>query len=639
MSLDFADLGVGGEEFIAAQVVKARQKLKKSAPSRAALATAITAITYEDTFEGSSTLTVSVSDPFFELIEFFDVDTDGYLDVVDVNWPDGSDYWWRLTQLEMDDAPGATTFDLVFMERIAVLLMRHHGPVKATRGKETRAEFIDHTATKAVPAIRFHSRELHDKQPVANPDVSRPSRSRADKGGGFDGSEKLFIKGQKATKGQLHLLDAALAEVEPLRPPDNAVLGMVCAAIGESTVSNVVNSAGYGGLLQGQVAVPGGTNWFANMSATERAKQEAKSFMQGGRGYQGGGAIHLAKQAKTPGEIADTVEAGGAGPHFYGQHLDEASKLVDAWGGGFGGSTVYYRKKYHFTIGTEENPHESYWAAYTRMAQEVNWRFFVDGLDVYYDSDMALIKQKPIAVIRRGDPQVVRVRGNWDSRRIATECEIELVCDPTEFRAGEVFLLEDFGLLSRGSTAHPKKRPGYWLVSHVSWQSGTFVTTFTLNQPQNPKKEPAPDIGSKQIESGATGKAADVINWAKKMVGTQEGSGRQVRWAKDLHLSPSLPWCSIFIATDLGKNTDLPMPSNPAYSGAWLNWKGGRKVRLSSIEPGDLCVFDWGDGGITDHVALYVGNDQVIGGNQGNQVSQVKLDKGHVVGVVRPKYG
>jgi cell wall-associated NlpC family hydrolase len=51
---------------------------------------------------------------------------------------------------------------------------------------------------------------------------------------------------------------------------------------------------------------------------------------------------------------------------------------------------------------------------------------------------------------------------------------------------------------------------------------------------------------------------------------------------------------------------------------------------------GDLVIFDWGDGGITDHVAIYAGKGQVIGGNQGNRVSKVPLSRPNIVGVVRP---
>jgi cell wall-associated NlpC family hydrolase len=79
----------------------------------------------------------------------------------------------------------------------------------------------------------------------------------------------------------------------------------------------------------------------------------------------------------------------------------------------------------------------------------------------------------------------------------------------------------------------------------------------------------------------------------------------------------------------------IKLPANPAYSGAWLDWGGGTKINRSQIQPGDLVVFDWGDGGRTDHVAIFAGGNRVLGGNQGNKVSYMPYDKSHVVGVVR----
>jgi uncharacterized protein (TIGR02594 family) len=128
-----------------------------------------------------------------------------------------------------------------------------------------------------------------------------------------------------------------------------------------------------------------------------------------------------------------------------------------------------------------------------------------------------------------------------------------------------------------------------------------------------------------------------IVGWAQQQLNTQEGSRKQVRWAKHVGVSASLPWCSVFVANALKKNGYKHLPSNPAYSGAWLDWKGGKHTSLKHIKKGDIVVFDWGDGGITDHVAIYAGNGKVIGGNQSNAVTKVPLSKGNVVGVVRPK--
>ena len=63
------------------------------------------------------------------------------------------------------------------------------------------------------------------------------------------------------------------------------------------------------------------------------------------------------------------------------------------------------------------------------------------------------------------------------------------------------------------------------------------------------------------------------------------------------------------------------------------------RVSQGSAKPGDIVVFDWGDGGITDHVAIYIGHGQRIGGNESDQVSKSPVDWGASVGIRRPPYG
>jgi cell wall-associated NlpC family hydrolase len=146
--------------------------------------------------------------------------------------------------------------------------------------------------------------------------------------------------------------------------------------------------------------------------------------------------------------------------------------------------------------------------------------------------------------------------------------------------------------------------------------------------------------GTSAMPSGA-GNAAQMIRWAKAVVGTQEGSGRQARWAREAGVAATAPWCSVFIAAGL-RRMGVAAPSNPGYSGTWLEgWSGGTNLHTTNLRkarPGDLIIFDWGDGGITDHVALYIGNGKVIGGNQSNEVSIASVERGAIVGIVRPHY-
>lgn len=146
--------------------------------------------------------------------------------------------------------------------------------------------------------------------------------------------------------------------------------------------------------------------------------------------------------------------------------------------------------------------------------------------------------------------------------------------------------------------------------------------------------------GGGGVKSSGVG-AAKAVEWAKGVVGVSGGSGAVARWDAAIGSAPGIPWCSAFVSAALRQAGVKNLPSNPAYSGSWLSWKGGKNIgtSLANAKPGDLLIFDWGDGGITDHVALYAGNHQMISGNDSNdKVGTSSVPTGNLVGIVRPKY-
>lgn len=507
------------KDFIAKQLQKNRKGSGKKL-KRIELAAAIQTVRITDTIEGSSFLTVPVADPDWDLLDsgFFDPNKDGRLDAVDVNYPRGSKLWWRLTQIAVN---ADRVVELTFMERAAVLLMQLKGPVKAkSRAKTTRAEFIKWLCDQVERGggIDFHSRELHKKQRVAKQKHERTGGDRErDKDGGIHRKESLTVKGVKATEAQLDQAARALDVASDLDAPRLAVVAMMCAAIGESTLTAVVNSLGYGGVFQGQVETGG---HYFKVDDTEK---QARSFLLGTKGFGDGGAIHLVRSGvKDPGEIATRVEVSGKPGSFYGVYRDEAEALIEAYGGGeFTGTSKY--KEYNFDVGTSDNPHETYWDAANRLAEEVNWRFFLDGDDAYFDSEMTLIRQKPVALIKRSDASVVDWNYDWDTRRIATEMSLVLICKPFEFRAGQVFKLQGFGPASKGSTA---ELPGRWLVKDIERNEDRLSSTFTLKQPTKPDPEPAPDVVEGQLDSTGgpiKGSPRQIINEIVLPIAREEG--------------------------------------------------------------------------------------------------------------------
>jgi hypothetical protein len=148
------------------------------------------------------------------------------------------------------------------------------------------------------------------------------------------------------------------------------------------------------------------------------------------------------------------------------------------------------------------------------------------------------------------------------------------------------------------------------------------------------------EIEKLKAEQAAKSGPAAFVKWVESKVGVVEGSSEQREWADDLGYSWLLPWCSIFAATGLVEAgwPKSNLPTNPAYSGSWLSWSGGKRVGYSEAKPGDLLIFDWGDGGITDHVAVYVGNGIKVGGNENDRVERDAVPASAIVGVVRPAW-
>lgn len=134
--------------------------------------------------------------------------------------------------------------------------------------------------------------------------------------------------------------------------------------------------------------------------------------------------------------------------------------------------------------------------------------------------------------------------------------------------------------------------------------------------------------------------SVEVLKHELAMKGVHETAGPNwggevEKMIKDLGYTTPIPWCSVFQAFNIKHTLGLSLPPNPAYSGSWLEWKHGERINKSQAQAGDLLIFDWGDGGLTDHVGMYMGHGQYISGNHGDAVSVDTVPWGNVVAVVR----
>lgn len=560
-------------QIIARQIVASRhasnpkRKTTARSPKVANLSDSIVSVSVHDTYLGSSTLDLQVADPEFELFEFFDINNNGKLDKIEIQYPPGSHNWWRLTQMGVSASAGsALQLTLTFMERPVVLLMHRHGPKKGSRAKFTRAEFLRSLVQDVKQhRLRFSSVELHKKQEIRGtrqvnprslaagveplttgggpygtgtltPSSDGPTtpatqnqgdpvkRKKVNKRRGIHKGADLTVKGKKANPNQLRHGDRILTVAEELNAPEDAAIALVMTAIAESQMGDLMTNlqgSKYSGIL---AADP------ANVAPSDDEGM-AEACLRGGKGFNApeggliGGVKAMKKKDKSYRSLGHlcyvnqgnraNFSSDSAAENFFGEWESEAANWVGAegYGGGFRGGSTTYRTKYNFQIGTPDHPHQSYWDGMLDLADEVRWKLFCDGRTIYFDSDMTLIAQVPAGIVYRTDPTVISFDATWDGERdLATEMTLELICEPFEFRAGEVLWLKGFGPLSRGSTARPDPLPGRWLIAETDRQSGSYTTTFTLHQPVREKLEPEAELREREREPGTGGSLRDVTD-------------------------------------------------------------------------------------------------------------------------------
>lgn len=588
------------------------------------------------TIEGASTLTLTVHDEDQELLnsklvlETFDVEVD--------------DLWFRYSGMRR---VGNQTLELIFQAREVARLRIAPGALKGKRGTYTRAEFWASQVVNEVPGrpILLWIPELHEVQPIENREEAKAAEKAANvtrgKGlgtdaGGLDPSAKLTVKGIPANSEQLANGETVLRVGTSLNAPRSALLASIMAGTQEN---NMTNSNVSGGCMNYWCFI---SQTAANFDGdyTDLA-ETAHSFFTDGFG-SGTGAIDYANQGMSPNDIAANIERPREDLRGeYAQWQSQAEDWVDAYTGG-ASTPATTSEGSSGSYSFERKANETIWANGTRLFEEVNWRLFESAGVIYVITEPELITSKIRMNVSDQAPGIESI--SFDYIVGKKQDMIEVTCRAKEWAAppGTVAAVHGQGPMD-----------GRYIVSSIKSDllQPDLPVSITLKRPQKPLPEPAPEEsvgsiglgrsgGSSEPSGGSVG--AELLSWAESEIGTSEGSSKQNEYASALGFSASLPWCSIFIAYGLKVvlNQDISGLGNASYSGAWLNWSGAERVSQSQLEEGDIVVFDWGDGGITDHVAIYAGNNQVVGGNQtqsgtSGAVTRTGLSTSSIVGCVR----
>ena len=140
------------------------------------------------------------------------------------------------------------------------------------------------------------------------------------------------------------------------------------------------------------------------------------------------------------------------------------------------------------------------------------------------------------------------------------------------------------------------------------------------------------------------------LRHARTLLGTREAAGAAnnktiLGWAGSLgakvlgmvYNADSVPWCGLFVANCLrAAGIDLSAMKVAVRAKAWADW--GSNLGADRLAPGAIMVFAREGGG---HVAFYVGEDathyHVLGGNQGDTVSVMRLAKSRCIARRWPK--
>jgi hypothetical protein len=424
----------------------------------------------ERTIDGASTLTIDVHDPHRRLIRSPDLKR-----AIDFHY-EGT--WFRLVKI----AKSGNTVSLTFEDRDVAYLRRHTKPRAMSRGKVTRAQFV-RTLVREVKENRidFYCPELNQRQAIAKEKTKLTPRKVTKKerehtrGKGINSDANLTVKGRAATPEQVRNMQRVLDVADTLGANAKATKALIEAVIVESQVQNLSGGDRDSiGILQVRVSTSG--------SAAKSRDIEwcVKQFLT--KGFYtdpelgGGGAMAIAQRhpKASAGRVAQATQGSGV-PYAYDTWSKEAQEWLEAYHGGGTKTTTTTttttggnRMKYEFSRGLAGKREDS-WATIMRLAEEVNWRAFMDAGTLYFVSEDRLIKSAAKYIMSEDTDGVNTIDFDVDQGKVSSEVNVSCRTDLFDIRVGSVVAIRDMGIAN-----------GRWLVTTVRQDLFGADTDVTL---------------------------------------------------------------------------------------------------------------------------------------------------------------
>lgn len=570
------------------------------------IAKAITGGDLTRTITGASTLTVEIHDPHRVLLNSPDLQR-----AIDFRY-DGT--WFRLVKL----AKSGAQLTLTFEDRDVAYLRRHTKPRAVSRGKSTRAQFV-RTLVREVGRgqkgrkIDFFCPEVNEKQPIGKKKQDSTPKKRDEndrekkKQKGLDPDAELSVKGMGATDKQRENGEAVLDVADSLGAGPKATKALMEAVIVESGIMNLT----YGdrdslGILQVRVSTSGSRSKSLDIEwcCTKFLKEGFyRDPLMGS-----GGAMDKARRfpSAKAGRVAQATQGSGV-PGAYDIFADEAQQWLDAYGGVSGtdtggtSRTVTTRKKYEFSRG-KAGKREDSWTAIQRLAEEVNWRAFMDRGTLYFVTEERLIAAKAKYIVSEDTDGINWIDFDIDQGKKSSEIHVSARTDLFDVPIGSVMAIRGMGFAN-----------GRYIVSEVRRPLFEADTEITLKAATKKLPEPDAETTSKTIK----GKDTPAGSLRERIVSVAEESrdsynhnphawfySQQGSWNVDDPTRPPKRGkrsdCSQWVAA-VYKKAGAPAPG-PNYNGIYTGNMAvkGKTVSLDSAQPGDIILW-------ADHVELYVG--------------------------------
>ena len=471
--------------------------LQGDAGQVAHLLRATTEVDLTMTIDGASTLALKVRDPTRSLLQSSLVRTRSQLVLDNVEY--------TLVKVARDGHELTLTFE----ETAVNLLRRYSKPRKANRANTTRAQFIEGMVREPTEAtIPFRCPELNTRQPQLKPDLSGDGGLTSSSSGGSSsssGSSKssgpsaaalasLTVKGVKASNEQLKY-GAMIIQMCIQRGGDRVSgAGAVATAIQESDLTNMLAQVDHdsAGLYQQRPSV-GAWGTYAQVTDPQHA---INAFLTPYLGYRAKGYNWLDASNRTQNEDSrffnEPAKWYGEGKNFWNVFHGSGGGTSSMDLGSGGGTTttsftVTRVEPYEFSRGSAD-ARETSWQCATRLAGEVQWRFFCRAGVIWYVSDHWLINQSPVARLTERSAGVVDLSFDWETRRPATEASLTVLTRRYAIFPGDVIEIRQEGPAN-----------GLWLVSEVDRTLGTQQATVNLVRTEPSLPEPAPSTTTKTI--------------------------------------------------------------------------------------------------------------------------------------------